>query len=159
MSEFQALARKNGRANAAGAQPEAAVKADPVPDGDENPGPARVEPRLVPSLEAMAGKDVGLYAEGEKWILGTDAEELLYMGAASDLCRALTEAHVFVTSYKGVLEQGRLDLSACAEVFDIELAAYLLSPEERNYTLERIRDGLGDEIDVHRKITDRQCLP
>jgi DNA polymerase-1 len=151
LSEFQALARKNGRANTAGVQAEAAVKADPVPDGDENPGPARVEPRLVPSLEPMTGKDVGLYAEGEKWILGTDAEELLYMGAASDLCRALTGAHVFVTSYKGVLEQGRLDLSGCAEVFDIELAAYLLSPEERNYTLERIRDGLGDEIDVHRE--------
>ena len=151
LSEFQALARKNGRATTAGTQAEAAVKTDPAPDEDVKPGPARVEPRLVPSLEPMAGKDVGLYAEGEKWILGTDAEELLYMGAASDLCRALTGAHVFVTSYKGVLEQGRLDLSGCAEVFDIELAAYLLSPEERNYTLERIRDGLGDEIDVHRE--------
>ncbi|MDY0226849.1 MAG: DNA polymerase I [Desulfomicrobium apsheronum] len=151
LSEFQALARKNGRTITSGAQAEAAVKTDSAPDGEEKPGPARVEPRLAPSLEPMAGKDVGLYADGEKWILGTDAEELLYMGAASDLCRALTGAHVFVTSYKGVLEQGRLDLSGCAEVFDIELAAYLLSPEERNYTLERIRDGLGDEIDVHRE--------
>lgn len=98
----------------------------------------------------MAGKDVGL-AEGEKWILGTDAEEPCTWARPRILCRALTGAHVFVTSYKGVLEQGRLDLSGCAEVFDIELAAYLLSPEERNYTLERIRDGLGDEIDVHRE--------
>ena len=151
LSEFQALARKNGRIGAPGDQAEAAGKSDPAPDGDEKPGPVRVEPRLAPSLEPMAGKDVGLYAEDEKWILGTDAEELLYMGPAADLCRALTGAHVFVTSYKSVLEQGRLDLSGCSEVFDIELAAYLLSPEERNYSLERIRDGLGDEIDVHRE--------
>ncbi|ACU91200.1 DNA polymerase I [Desulfomicrobium baculatum] len=150
LSEFQALARKNGRAKASGAQEQAAVAA-PVPDGEQTSGPVRVEPRLAPRLEPMAGKDVGLYAEGEKWILGTDAEELLFMGAASDLCRALTGARVYVTSYKSVLEQGRLDLSGCAEIFDIELAAYLLSPEERNYSLERIRDGLGDEIDVHRE--------
>jgi DNA polymerase-1 len=150
LSEFQALARKNGRAKASGGQEQAAV-ADPVPDGEEIAGPVRVEPRLAPHLEPMAGKDVGLYAEGEKWILGTDAEELLYMGAASDLCQALTGARVYVTSYKSVLEQGRLDLSGCSEIFDIELAAYLLSPEDRNYTLERIRDGLGDEIDVHRE--------
>ncbi len=151
LSEFQALARKNGRVKVSGAQAQAAAAVDPVPDGEETTGPVRVEPRLVPSLESMDGKEVGLYAEGEKWILGTDAEELLYMGAASDLSRALTGARVYVTSYKSVLEQGRLDLSGCAEVFDIELAAYLLSPEERNYSLERIRDGLGDEIDVHRE--------
>ena len=67
--------------------------------------------------------EVGLYAEAEKWILGTDGSEFLYMGAVSELGRALTGAKVYLTSYKDVLEQGRLDLSGCAEIFDIELAA------------------------------------
>jgi len=151
LSEFQALARKGGQGKAGRAQADAPAQIDPVPGKEENSGPERIEPRLVPSLEPMAGRDVGLYAESERWILGTDEDELLYMGAASDLGRALAGAQVFVTSYKSVLEQGRLDLSRCAEIFDIELAAYLLSPEERNYSLERIRDGLGDEIEVHRE--------
>jgi DNA polymerase I len=151
LSEFQALARKGGHGKALRVQTEGPVQVDPAPGKEENSGPERIEPRVVPSLEPMAGRDVGLYAEDEKWILGTDENELLYMGAASDLGRALAGARVFVTSYKTVLEQGRLDLSRCAEIFDIELAAYLLSPEERNYSLERIRDGLGDEIEVHRE--------
>jgi len=152
LSEFQAVAARSGCTAVNGA-PSAAAPAlsgdDQVESG--HPGPVRVEPRLVPNLESMAGREVGLYADSEKWILGTDGSELLYMGPASDLSRALIGATVHVTSYKSVLEGGRLDLSRCAEVFDIELAAYLLSPEERNYSLERIRDGLGEEVDVHRE--------
>lgn len=149
LSEFQALARKNGCARQNGNQKD--VAAAPVPDGSETPGPLRIEPRVVTSLDSLAGQEVGLHAEGEKWILGTDGSELLYMGPVSDLSRALKDARVYLTSYKGALEQGRLDLSGCAEIFDIELAAYLLSPEERNYSLERIRDGFGDEIEAHRE--------
>ena len=149
LSEFQALARKNGCARQNGNQED--VAAAPVPDGSETPAPLRIEPRVVTSLDSLAGQEVGLHAEGEKWILGTDGSELLYMGPVSDLSRALKDARVYLTSYKGALEQGRLDLSGCAEIFDIELAAYLLSPEERNYSLERIRDGLGDEIEAHRE--------
>ncbi len=149
LSEFQALARKNGCARQNGNQED--VAAAPVPDGSETPAPLRIEPRVVTSLDSLAGQEVGLHAEGEKWILGTDGSELLYMGPVSDLSRALKDARVYLTSYKGALEQGRLDLSGCAEIFDIELAAYLLSPEERNYSLERIRDGFGDEIEAHRE--------
>lgn len=151
LSEFQALARKSGHVRRLGEQAEIAVEAAPAQDGSEKPGPLRIEPRVVPTLEPLAGVEVGLHAEGEKWILGTDGSELLYMGAVSELSRALKGARVYLTSYKDALEQGRLDLSGCAEIFDIELAAYLLSPEERNYSLERIRDGLGDEIEAHRE--------
>ena len=151
LSEFQALVRKNGPAKKSGVQAAAVAAAGPVPDEPEKPGPLRIEPRLAATLEPLAGMEVGLHADGEKWILGTDGSELLYMGAVSELSRALKDARVYLTSYKDVLEQGRLDLLGCAEVFDIELAAYLLSPEERNYSLERIRDGLGDEIEVHRE--------
>jgi DNA polymerase-1 len=152
LSEFQALAAKSNRA----AKSDAAVKqaqphADLVPDDNAQPRPVRVEPRLVPALPPMAGREVGLHGESGRWILGTDESELLFMGPAADLGRALEGATVHVTSYKSVLEAGRLDLSRCAEVFNIELAAYLLSPEERNYSLERIRDGLGEEVDVHRE--------
>lgn len=151
LSEFQALVRKNGPAKKSGVQAAAVAEAGPTPEEPEKSGPLRIEPRLAATLEPLAGMEVGLHAEGEKWILGTDGSELLYMGAVSELSRALKDARVYLTSYKDVLEQGRLDLLGCAEVFDIELAAYLLSPEERNYSLERIRDGLGDEIEVHRE--------
>jgi DNA polymerase-1 len=151
LAEFKALAGKAGRTKGGRAESEAPVQSDQSPGVPDSSGPVRVEPRLATELASMAGLEAGLYAEGEKWILGTDTEEILYMGAASDLGRALRGARVYVTSYKSVLEQGRLDLSGCAEVFDIELAAYLLSPEERNYSLERIRDGLGEEVDVHRE--------
>ncbi|MGE4441852.1 MAG: DNA polymerase I [Desulfomicrobium sp.] len=149
LSEFQALARTNGGVRQNGNRKDMA--AAPAPDGPEKPGPPRIEPRVVTALDSLAGQEVGLHAEGEKWILGTDGSELLYMGPVSDLSRALKDARVYLTSYKSALEQGRLDLSGCAEIFDIELAAYLLSPEERNYSLERIRDGLGDEIEAHRE--------
>ena len=108
-----------------------------------------MEQRLVPSLPSLSGLDVGLYGDGQKWILGTDQEELIYMGQVGDLARALAGARVFVPSYKSVLEKGQLDLSLCREIFDLELAAYLLSPEERNYSLDRILDGLGEELEAH----------
>ncbi len=151
LSEFQAMARKNGLIRRGDDSPAAAPETGPAPGGTEKPGPLRIEPSVVAALDSLAGVEVGLHAEGEKWILGTDGSEVLYMGAVSELSRALGGAHVYLTSYKDALEQGRPDLSGCAEIFDIELAAYLLSPEERNYSLERIRDGLGDEVEVHRE--------
>jgi DNA polymerase-1 len=143
LSEFQALASRPVRSTAGAPQQQEA------PAVSEAATRARVEPRLVHALDSLAGREVGLHGEEGRWILGTDDSELLYMGPAADLNHALAGATVHVTSFKTVLEEGRLDLSRCAEVFDIELAAYLLSPEERNYSLERIRGGLGDEIDVH----------
>lgn len=151
LGEIKALAGQAGSADGGAARADAPAQGDQALAAEASPGPVRVEPRLATELAPMAGLEVGLYAEGEKWILGTDTEEILYMGPASDLGRALGGARVFVTSYKNVLELSRLDLCGCAAVFDIELAAYLLSPEERNYSLERIRDGLGEEVDVHRE--------
>lgn len=143
LSEFQTLASGKAR-SVAGTPPQGEV-----PAVSEAPMPTRVEPRLVHALDRLAGREVGLHGEEGRWILGTDDSELLFMGPVAELNSALAGASVHVTSFKTVLEEGRLDLSRCAEVFDIELAAYLLSPEERNYSLERIRDGLGGEIDVH----------
>lgn len=109
----------------------------------------RVEPRIVTDLPGLAGREVGLHGESGRWILGTDEAEYVHMGSHSDLSLSLAGATVHVTSYKRLLEEGRVDLSRCAGIFDIELAAYLLSPEERSYGLERIRDGLGEEVEVH----------
>jgi DNA polymerase-1 len=147
LAEFRALAKSSARFSAAS---QTASQA-PAAQGAAKPSaqPERVEPRIVSELADMTGREVGLHGESGRWILGTDDSETLFMGRDADLSRALAGATVHLTSYKSVLEQDRLDLSVCAEVFDIELAAYLLSPEERNYSLERIRDGLGEEVDVH----------
>ncbi len=147
LAEFRALAKTSARFSAASQAVREAPAAEEAAKSAVQP--ERVEPRIVSELGNMAGREVGLHGESGRWILGTDDSETLFMGRDAELSRALAGATVHLTSYKNVLEQDRLDLSRCAEVFDIELAAYLLSPEERNYSLERIRDGLGEEVDVH----------
>jgi DNA polymerase-1 len=147
LSEVQAVAGNSRSIGGSSRTREAAAPPDTAAPAPE--APVRVEPRVVSELEPMAGREVGLHGESGRWILGTDDRELIFMGRDGELGRALAGAAVHVTSYKSVLEQERLDLSGCADIFDIELAAYLLSPEERNYSLERIRDGLADEVDTH----------
>ncbi|NLY41607.1 MAG: DNA polymerase I [Desulfovibrionales bacterium] len=149
--EFRSLARELELL--AGAQPQVAPGSLPVDAHQENtmpePGSARVEAQLVSTLLPCAGQDVGLVEHGSGWAVGLDKQEFLYMGPMRDLEQALTGARVFVPSTKRIQEQKKLSLDGCAEVLDIELAAYLLSPEERNYSLERIIDGLRDQLDVH----------
>jgi DNA polymerase-1 len=147
VAEFKALARTSG--NFSVAEEPSPREASGAEEARPSAEPERVEPRIVSELGSMAGREVGLHGESGRWILGTDDSETLFMGRDAELGRALAGATVHVTSYKSVLEQDRLDLSECAEIFDIELAAYLLSPEERNYSLDRIRDGLVEEVDVH----------
>lgn len=108
----------------------------------------RVDPEIVTELPSLSGQEVGLLGQDGRWILGLDRREVVFMGQSRDLARALREARVYVPSVKEILEGEKVDMSGCADVFDIELAAYLLSPEERNYSLERIRDGLADQLEV-----------
>lgn len=107
-----------------------------------------LESELVTELESLSGLEVGLQGQDGRWLLGLDRREVAFVGQARDLAQALRGATIHVPSVKAILEGESLDLSGCADVFDIELAAYLLSPEERNYSLERIRDGLAEEVDV-----------
>lgn len=109
----------------------------------------RTEPSIVQQLPQLMNQEVGIYISDQALIVGTKEAEYIFMGSAVDLSQALTGAHVYVPAYKALLEQGHLDLQHCAEIFDLELAAYLLDPEERNYSLERIRDGLEEELGVH----------
>jgi DNA polymerase-1 len=144
LAEYHALASRTGSSGGKEAPQEETRVVAPQANA-----PVRVEPRIVSALPLLTGQEVGLYGESGRWILGTDKTEFVYMGPVAELSRALDGASVHVTSYKSLLEAGGLDLTRCAEVFDIELAAYLLSPEERNYSLERIRDGLPETLDVH----------
>lgn len=109
----------------------------------------RPEPVRVDGFENMRGREVGLCPADNAWLVGTDQGEFLFTGSAGELSDALQDAVVYVTSYKTLLEAGVVDAGSWAEVFDIELAAYLLNPEERNYSLERIRDGLEENLEVH----------
>lgn len=127
-----------------------------APDAPEQEGirtipetAVRTESVVVQKLDALSGSEVGLHAKDGCWIIGTDQAEYVYMGSTGELAHILDGARVYVPSYKTLLEEGRIDLNRCAEIFDLELAAYLLSPEERNYSLERIRDGLQEELGVH----------
>lgn len=107
----------------------------------------KVNMEWVKTLPSLKEKDVALlYREGQ-WVLGVETRELVFSGPVTDLAHALRGARLYIPSIKTLLEQGFFDPTDCAEVFDIELAAYLLSPEERNYSLERIRDGLAEQLE------------
>lgn len=134
-AELEALV---GRSNAS---------ADPPPV--ETPPAEWTAPARVDRLENLAGREAALCAVEDGWLLGTDRGDFMFTGGVGELARALEGATLYVPSYKTLLEAGVFDAGRCAEIFDIELAAYLLSPEERNYSLERIRDGLEEELGLH----------
>ncbi len=146
LGEARGLFGENGKKGNSAVTSESAARPEDTPPPPEA---ARLESEVVTELPALAGRDVGLHAQDGGWIVGLDKRELVYMGPARDLAQALTGAVLYAPSVKELLEGERIDLSGCADVFDIELAAYLLSPEERNYSLERIRDGLAEQLDVN----------
>lgn len=150
--EFRSLLRELDQLTSTKTQNPAHSNAPPV---DKHSASAEKElattaltPRLVSTLPLCASQDVGLMDLKNGWAVGLDGQELVFMGSVQELEQALTGARVFVPSTKQIREQGILSLEVCAEVLDIELAAYLLSPEERTYSLERIRNGLDDQVDA-----------
>lgn len=109
----------------------------------------RPEPVVANHLPDMAGQEVGLCPVDKGWLLGTDQGEIMFTGSTEELAKSLQNATIYVPSYKTLLEGEVLGAGQWPQIFDIELAAYLLSPEERNYSLKRIGDGLEEKPQIH----------
>ncbi len=96
------------------------------------------------TLPDVAGKCTALVPRPEGMYLGTDGSEYLYSGEAAPLAEALAKARrIAVPSLKELLRGDDAWARVPLKVwFDLGLAAYLLNPEQRNYSWDRLRDSL-----------------
>ncbi|SMP45479.1 DNA polymerase I [Desulfonatronum zhilinae] len=103
-------------------------------------------------LPNFSGKRVGVAADRDSWRLGLEGRELLWGGTSKNVTKDLVDALrpaalVAAHSWKDLLAQ-----DACwSEVpmdrrFDVSLAAYLLQPEERDYSLAALVRRYGHEL-------------
>ncbi len=119
--------------------------------GEVTPKP--VDPIKITILESIAdlpnvaGKDVGLVYTENVFLLGLDNREFRFAGPASELAPALSEARTLATpSVQDLLRDDEIWLTITeAQWFDLSLAAYLMDPEERNYSWDRLRQSLYQE--------------
>lgn len=149
--EFRSLRREFATASAPGkddVQVEALAKGQAEISHDAE---LRVETQQQRVLPGLKGLDVGLVLQESGILLGLAAEEYLIPQCSMELVMALQQARsIAVPSLKDVLYDNPLwSLIPLSLWFDLGLAEYLLNPEERNYSLDRIRDGLAGELNVH----------
>jgi len=137
-------APKTGQFSLFGATPEAAPLT-PKP-ASELPLRSVADPAALPPV---AGKNVGLVppeSPGEPFRLALegDAGEIAYTGPEDALAAHLSQAaRIAAPSLQELLRRGPAwDKPALPLWFDLGLAAYLLRPEDRNYTFERLRLSL-----------------
>ncbi|MFW5838082.1 MAG: DNA polymerase I, partial [Desulfovibrionaceae bacterium] len=101
----------------------------------------------VADLPSLDGRVAGLVRREQDTRLGVDGEEYRWTGPAAELVRALATAGVLAVPdakalFRDVPETRDLPLG---RVFDLGLAAYLLAPEERNYSLDRLALALDND--------------
>jgi DNA polymerase I len=147
--EFRSLAREvagipaQPTAKKEPAQAQLSLFGDPAP---ANPGPVSQAPASVPlgSLPDCTGRTVALVPLDAGFSLSMDQKEWTTSPSPRELAAYLAKAErVAVPSVKAMLA---LDPTFAAvplpRWFDLGLAAYLLNPEQRNYTFPRLRDSL-----------------
>lgn len=117
----------------------------PAPEPDR--APLDVPRRGPKELPSCIGKHVGLVPVEGGFRLGLDGHEYFCPGPASELAPVLARA-------KGLAAPSFQDLLRADDAwrgvplaawFDCALAAYLLNPEDRNYSWERLRQSLNQD--------------
>ncbi len=109
-------------------------------------------PQPLDSSTTFHNQQVGLFFEQNRWFLGVGSKEWEFSesaGPARQLVARLTGAQIFVPSLKELLLKDKIwfDLPTTS-FFDLSLSAYLLNPEDRNYSWERLFRSLAGEIGV-----------
>ncbi|MFP4034562.1 MAG: DNA polymerase I [Desulfovermiculus sp.] len=111
----------------------------------------RIDPLQAPSIPDIARQQVGLVCTENGLLVGWEEQEAYLRLSCQEAVQALAQSPlVFVPSFKELCEQDQdwEELSP-DKVFDLSLAAYLLSPEERDYSWSRIVHGYLPQIGVH----------
>ena len=99
------------------------------------------------ALPSLTGRSVAIVAVDEGFLIASEGREWLTRDSAATLAPLLAQAsRVAMPSYKELLAADahweRVPLSAC---FDVSLAAYLLQPEDRLFSWERLLDRLWSD--------------
>ncbi len=153
--EFRSLAREIAAMPASAATPTAApapkpagatrlslfdvAAPAPAPTPDPEEPPARLD-----DLPDIAGRDIALVPLAEGSSLSDGSGQWRVEAAPEKLAPWLSRARrVAVPSVKAILAASpAFEALPLPLWFDLGLAAYLLNPEQRNYSFERLRDSL-----------------
>ncbi|MBU1003928.1 MAG: DNA polymerase I [Proteobacteria bacterium] len=100
------------------------------------------------SLPDMSGLHLGLVPDGDGFYLGIDGKEWRTIAPAKELAPRLARAASIATPDVKALLRGDEAWWAVPEDhwFDLGLAAYLLSPEDRNYSWDRLTQRMAPEL-------------
>jgi DNA polymerase-1 len=147
--ELQELLKERGAASASGkqAQEQLSLLTAAAPSAQAPKAEAITRPDDLPSFE---DKEVGLAPGDKGYRLGLEGRELHYTGRPEALARVLAGvAAAFHPDVKQMIKKGgpweELDL---AQWFDLGLAAYLLNPEERDYSWPKLSQRFANELDI-----------
>jgi DNA polymerase-1 len=104
------------------------------------------------ALPDLQGLELGLVPAGDgQFLLASEQEEYLVQGSPDQLLAALDQAAtLIVPSYKDFLQiSERFEELPLPRFFDLSLAAYLLNPEERDYSWPRLLQTYLSQVHVH----------
>ena len=113
--------------------------------------PQPIDNLQVTEMPDLQDRQVGLVRSQAGFLVSWEDQEAEAAGDPAGMIRALKKSsQVFVPSYKELCEQDPAwEELAPEKIFDLSLAAYLLSPEDRDYSWERILRGFLPQIQVH----------
>ncbi|MFP4517591.1 MAG: DNA polymerase I, partial [Desulfovibrionales bacterium] len=115
-------------------------------------GPAfqQREPKLLTESLDLAGEQVGLAVCGNAVRIGHKGSEYRFTGTREELVAMLAPATIATPSLKQLLSDDPLwETIPVDHWFDLSLAAYLLDPEQRDYSWASLRERFGAEVEVH----------
>ncbi|MFO7816128.1 MAG: DNA polymerase I [Thermodesulfobacteriota bacterium] len=119
----------------------------------------KISVKKVSSLPELAKKNVG-FVEAEKgFLLAAGDQEWLWDGSEQELAGALKHSLVFIPGYKDLIRRGNYWRALSIQCFfDVSLAAYLLNPEERDYSWAAIKRKMLPKVGVHARNEALACL-
>jgi DNA polymerase I len=120
---------------------------EPFSPAETKPTAGRQSEHLAELPKFMG--EVGLAWTGEEFRIGYGEREIAWKGEIGPLVQALRAARIFTPSLKEFLHASSLWKTIPVEQwFDLSLAAYLINPEERDYSWPSLRERFGAEVEV-----------
>jgi len=104
-------------------------------------------------LPELTHHRVGLISSQSGFLIGWQDQEAEVAGTPKDIIKVLGKSSlVYTPSFKDLCEQDRTwEELPTQKIFDLSLASYLLSPEDRDYSWNQILNGFLPQIKVHRE--------
>ncbi|MFP4169088.1 MAG: DNA polymerase I [Desulfonatronovibrionaceae bacterium] len=136
------------------------VSASGRAESGESSRPDPVRSRRISEPPDLAGENVGLVLTAAGFLLASGGREWLWTGEEGELTVVLGQCTtVFIPGYKRLLQRGEHWRGFFSELFfDLCLAAYLLDPEERDYSWSKLKQRFASEHGIHPDNEALVCL-